>query len=656
MAEAARSRIKSLNWARSAPHAFAPSEPEEAAAPSATGEGIAGAVRAEPAQEPFVPAPAAAQSANFLRTDRDSRLGGNDGPEGGGSETASEPRRRRLVRALLYGSGDRAAKARTRIGLAILLFAFGYGIIAARLVMFATAADGHGARRMVHDAVATARPDVLDRNGEVLAVDVRTPSLFAEPQRIIDVDEASELLTAVMTDMDAAELRERLASKRRFVWLKREITPAQRAQIHRLGIPGIGFLPENKRVYPNGAEVSHVIGHVNIDNQGIAGIEKWLDGRGLADLHLAGFASDRQQKPVELAVDLRVQHALREELIAAREKFKAVAVAGVLSDVRTGEIVAMVSLPDYDPNNPRQALDPTRINRLTTGVFEMGSTFKALTLAMALDSGKVTLKSSFDATHPLQYGKFAIHDFHAQNRVLTVPEIFTYSSNIGTARMALSIGIEQHKAFLRKMGQLDRLRTELPESAEPLVPRRWGELNTVTIAFGHGLSVAPLQAVSAIAALMNGGRLIPPTFLKRSEEDAAALGKQVIKPETSEKMRYLMRLNVEKGTATKADVKGYYIGGKTGTSDKVVGGRYSKTKVLTSFTAVLPADQPRYLLLIMLDEPQTTPETHGFTTSGWNAVPVGGAVIARIAPLLGIEPRFDLPPADKLLLASIGAR
>src|SRR6516225_2943059 len=265
-------------------------------------------------------------------------------------------------------------------------------------------------------------------------------------------------------------------------------------------------------------------------------------------------------------------------------------------------------------------------------------------------------QSAFDASHPLQYGKFAIHDFHAQNRVLTVPEIFTYSSNIGTARMALSLGIEHHKAFLRKMGQLERLRTELPESAEPLVPRRWGELNTVTIAFGHGLSVAPLQAVSAIGALMNGGRLIPPTFLKRSEEDAAALAKQVIKPETSEKMRYLMRLNVEKGTATKADVKGYYIGGKTGTSDKVVGGRYSKTKVLTSFTAVLPADQPRYLLLIMLDEPQTTPETHGFTTSGWNAVPVGGAVIARIAPLLGIEPRFDLPSSDKLILASVGSR
>src|SRR6266851_266604 len=571
--------------------------------------------------------------------------------------TAREPRRR-FVASLLYGRNvDRTAKTRARIGLAILVFALGYSVIAAKLVMFAAGPEGHGARRAgVQDAVATARPDILDRNGQILATDVRTPSLFAEPHRIIDVDEASELLTPVMPDIDAAELRERLASKRRFVWLKREITSKQREQIYRLGIPGIGFLPENKRVYPNGAAISHVIGHVNIDNQGIAGIEKWLDGRGLADLHMAGLATDRLQKPVELAVDLRVQHALRDELIAAREKFKAMAAAGVVADVRSGEFVAMVSEPDYDPNNPREALDPTRINRLTTGVYEMGSTFKALTLAMALDSGKVTLKSTFDASHALQYGKFTIHDFHAQNRVLTVPEIFTYSSNIGIARMALSLGVEHHKQFLKKMGQLDRLRTELPESAEPLVPKRWAELNTVTIAFGHGLSVAPLQAVAAIGALMNGGRLIPPTFLKRSVEQATALATQVVKPETSDKMRYLMRLNVEKGSATRADVKGYYVGGKTGTSEKVVGGRYSKTKVLTSFTAVFPADQPRYLLLVMLDEPQVTPETHGFTTSGWNAVPVGGAIISRIAPLLGIEPRFDLAPSDKLILASATGR
>jgi cell division protein FtsI (penicillin-binding protein 3) len=565
------------------------------------------------------------------------------------------PRLRHLIGKILYGSGvNRQVKARARIGLAIIAFAAVYSIIAARLVMFALASNSHAAHRVVSsDAIATARPDILDRNGTVLATDVRVPSLYAEPRRLIDVDEAVELLTADLPDLDASELRERLSSKRGFVWLRRDIATEQQREIYRQGLPGIGFLNENKRDYPDGAEISHLIGHVNIDNQGIAGIEKWLDGQGLAALHMAGFATDRLQNPIELAVDLRVQHVLHEELAAARTKFGASAAAGLVLNVRTGEVMAMVSEPDYDPNNPRQALDPSRINRLTTGVFEMGSTFKAFTVAMALDSGKATLKSTFDARMPLHMGRFDIHDFEAQHRVLSVPEIFTYSSNIGAARMALAVGIDGHKAFLRKMGQLDRLRTELPECAEPIVPKRWVNLNTATIAFGHGLSVAPLQAAMGIAALMNGGTLIPPTFLKRSEADAQSLGKRVIKPETSAIMRYLMRLNVEKGTASKADVPGYYIGGKTGTADKVVNGRYSKAKVLTDFMAVLPADQPRYLLLIMLDEPHATPETHGFTTSGWNAVPTGGAVVARIAPLLGIEPRLGLPSADQLILASV---
>jgi cell division protein FtsI (penicillin-binding protein 3) len=566
-----------------------------------------------------------------------------------------EPLRRRLLRSLLYGrNSNRAAKARARVGLAIIAFAIVYGIIAVRLVMFAAVSDSRVAHRVVSgDAIATARPEILDRNGEILATDVRVPSLYAEPRRLIDVDEAVELLTADLPDLDATELRERLSSRRGFVWLKRDITSEQQREIYHQGLPGIGFLNENKRDYPNGSEVSHLLGHVNIDNQGIAGIEKWLDNQGLAALHMAGLATDRLQTPVQLALDLRVQHALRDELVKARDKFKAIAAAGVVLNVRTGEIVAMVSEPDFDPNNPRQALDPTRINRLTTGVFEMGSTFKAFTVAMALDSGKVTLKSSFDAHNPLHYGKFDIHDFEPMQRSLTVPEIFTYSSNIGAARIAMSMGVDAHKAFLRKLGQLDRLRTELPESAEPILPKRWSELNTITIAFGHGLSVAPLQAVMGIAALMNGGTLIPPTFLKRTEAEAQVLGHRVIKPATSTLMRYLMRLNVEKGTASKADVAGYYIGGKTGTADKVVFGRYSKTRVLTDFMAVLPADQPRYVLMIMLDEPKALPETHGFTTSGWNAVPTGGAVVARIAPLLGIEPRLDLLPADQQILATL---
>jgi cell division protein FtsI (penicillin-binding protein 3) len=567
---------------------------------------------------------------------------------------SAEPWRQRLIRSLLYGRNvDRAVKARARVGLAIVAFAAIYAVIGGRLVMFALGGDSHGARRTAaQDAIATARPDIVDRNGEVLATDVKAPSLFGEPRRIIDKDEAIELLTATLPDLDTGEVRDRLSGKKGFVWLKREITPLQQQEIHRLGIPGIGFLRENKRVYPTGNEVAHLIGLVNIDNQGIAGMEKWLDTNGLADLHRAGFATDRLQRPVELSVDLRVEHALRDELLKAKEKYKAKAASGLVSNVRTGEIVAMVSVPDFDPNSPKEAHDPDRINRLTTGVYEMGSTFKAFTLAMALDSGKADLNSMWDARGPLHYGRFTIHDDHALGRMINMKEVFYYSSNVGAARIALSQGVEAHKTFLRKMGQLERLRTELPESASPIVPKRWAELNTVTIAFGHGLSVAPLQAVMGIDALVNGGYLIPPTFLKRTEQEAMAIAKRVIKPETSEKMRFLMRLNAEIGTARKADVKGYYIGGKTGTAEKVINGHYAKKRVLNAFTAILPADNPRYQLLIMLDEPQPLKETFGFITSGWNAVPTGGNVIARIAPLLGIEPRFDLPPSDRLILAA----
>jgi cell division protein FtsI (penicillin-binding protein 3) len=565
-----------------------------------------------------------------------------------------EPWRQRVIRSLLYGRNvDRAAKARARVGFVILAFVAVYAVIGGRLVMFATIGDIHGVRRTAaQDAIATARPDIVDRNGEILATDVKVPSLFGEPRRIIDKDEAIELLTATLPDLDTAETRERLSSRKGFVWLKREITPLQQLEIHRLGIPGIGFLRENKRVYPSGAEVAHLIGLVNIDNQGIAGMEKWLDTNGLADLHRAGFASDRLQRPVELSVDLRVEHALRDELLKAKDKFHAKAASGLVSNVKTGEIVAMVSVPDFDPNNPKEAHDPDRINRLTTGVYELGSTFKAFTLAMALDSGKIDLNSQWDARGPLHYGKFTIHDDEPKGRFINTKEVFYFSSNVGAARMALGQGVEAHKAFLRKLGQLDRLRTELPESAAPILPKRWSELNTVTISFGHGIAVAPLQAVMGIDALVNGGYLIPPTFMKRTEQEAMALAKRVIKPETSEKMRFLMRLNAEVGTARKADVKGYYIGGKTGTAEKVIGGHYVKKRVLTAFTAILPADNPQYQLLIMLDEPQALKETFGFITSGWNAVPTGGAVIARIAPLLGIEPRFDLPPSDRLILAA----
>jgi cell division protein FtsI (penicillin-binding protein 3) len=459
----------------------------------------------------------------------------------------------------------------------------------------------------------------------------------------------------VLPDVDAHELRERLGSRKGFVWVKRAVTPKQQQEVYHLGLPGVGFLPESKRVYPNGPVAAHVLGFANLDGIGISGLEKYIDGQGLADLHGAGFSlTPENLTPVTTSLDLKATYAVRDELARGIAKFKAKAGAAAILDVNTGEVVAMASLPDYDPNIPADALDANHINRLSVGVYEMGSTFKAISIAMALDLGKIKLHSRIDARDSLRYGHFTIHDFHATHRVLSVPEVFTYSSNIGAARMALMVGVEGHKAFLGKMGQLGRLRTELPESAEPLVPKNWGELNTMTIAFGQGLNVAPLQAMMAVGALANGGLLVAPTFLKRTEEDAKKDAPRVVKAETSEAMRYLMRLNAEIGTAKIADIKGYFVGGKTGTADKIVHGHYSKDKVLTTFMAVLPADKPKYLFLTLLDEPQGLPETAGYRTAAWNAGPVTGKIIERTGPMLGIPPRIDLPTQPFPLLAKLG--
>ena len=546
-------------------------------------------------------------------------------------------------------------KSTWRIRIVALGFACLFGVIGGRLVYFGFKPEQQSLRRAASEAVSRPRPQILDRNGEVLATDIKVMSVFAEPRRIIDKDEAVELLTAVLPDVNAKELRERLGSRKGFVWIKRGVKPKEQEEVFRLGLPGVGFLPENKRVYPNGPIAAHVLGFTNVDNIGIAGMEKHIDGMGLNDLTMAGFRLDPADlKPVKLSLDLRVTHAIRDELIKGIDRFKAKAGAAAILDVNTGEIIALASLPDYDPNNPSDALEPLRINRMNVGVYEMGSTFKAISIAMALEANKVNLNSRIDARDSLRYGKFTIHDFHAQHRVLSVPEVFTYSSNIGTARMALMVGVEGHKAFLRKMGQLDRLRTELPESAEPLVPRRWGELNTITIAFGQGLNVAPLQAMMAVAALSNGGQMITPTFLKRSEAEARANAPQVVRPEVSEAMRYLMRLNAEKGSARTVDIRGYYVGGKTGTADKIIRGRYAKDRVFTTFMAIAPADKPRYLFLTLMDEPQALPETQGYRTAAWNSGAVTGKIIERVANMLNLPPRLDLPTQPFPLLAKLG--
>ncbi|CAN5119786.1 penicillin-binding protein 2 [soil metagenome] len=560
-----------------------------------------------------------------------------------------------MLRGVFRMSGE---KSQPRVGLVILGFSALFLAITGRLVMLATLPNEQvGLRRATSNAISAARPDIVDRNGDVLATDIRTVSVFAEPRKILDKDEATELLTAVLHELDAKDLRDKLGTKKGFVWVKREITPRQQAEVHRLGIPGVGFVPENKRVYPNGTAAAHVLGFANVDNVGIAGIEKYIDSQGLQDLNGAGLATEASDlKPMALSIDLRVQHALRDELSKGMEKYKAIAAAGAIMDVNTGEMIALVSLPDFDPGNPVDALEKDRINRMSVGVYEMGSTFKALTVAMALDSGKANINSSYStAGGMMRFGRQVIKEYHGTGRTLTVPEVFLHSSNMGSIKMALSVGVEGHKAFLRKMMQLDRMTTELPESAAPIVPGRWGEINTATIAFGHGLAVAPIQAMAAVAALVNGGTLITPTFLKRSEDEARKTGIRVIKPETSEAMRYIMRLNGEKGSARKANIEGYFVGGKTGTAEKVRNGRYAKNENFTTFTAIAPSDKPKYLFLVMYDEPKGYAESGGYSTAAWNAGITTGKVIERTAPILGLPPRFEPPVAPFPLMARLGA-
>jgi cell division protein FtsI (penicillin-binding protein 3) len=572
------------------------------------------------------------------------------------AEGVAPPARRfAMLRDVFRMSGE---KSQPRVGLVILGFSVLFLAITGRLVMLATLpGEQVGLRRATSNAISAARPDIVDRNGDVLATDIRTVSVFAEPRNILDKDEATELLTAVLPDLDAKDLRDKLGTKKGFVWVKREITPRQQQEVHRLGIPGVGFVPENKRVYPNGTAAAHVLGFANVDNVGIAGIEKYIDSQGLQDLNGAGLATQASDlKPMALSIDLRVQHALRDELSKGMEKYKAIAAAGAIMDVNTGEMIALVSLPDFDPGNPVDALEKDRINRMNVGVYEMGSTFKALTIAMALDSGKANINSSYStAGGMMRFGRQVIKEYHGTGRTLTVPEVFLHSSNMGSIKMALSVGVEGHKAFLRKMMQLDRMTTELPESAAPIVPGRWGEINTATIAFGHGLAVAPLQAMAAVGALVNGGTLITPTFLKRSEEEAKKVGIRVIKPETSEAMRFIMRLNGEKGSARKADVAGYFVGGKTGTAEKVINGRYAKNKNFTTFTAIAPSDKPKYLFLAIYDEPKGYAESGGYSTAAWNAGITTGRVIERTAPILGLPPRFEPPVAPFPLMARLGA-
>ena len=544
-----------------------------------------------------------------------------------------------------------ASQSRSRVFLSIMVMGLAYLIIVGRLTYLGFQEPGSVAHRVAPDVSITAvRPDIRDRNGETLATDIVTSSLYAEPRRIVNADEAIELLITALPDLNVKNVHRQLTSNAGFVWLRRELTPAKESEILALGIPGIGFRTETRRFYPKGETASHLVGHVNIDNVGIAGLEKYIDDRGLKNLRNLGFARDTNLEPVHLSIDLRVQHFVRDELAQAMQRYNALAAGAVVLNAKTGEVVAMASLPDYDPNRPVDALKKDRLNRMSGGLYEMGSTFKTFTTAMALDSGKVGMNDRFDATKPLRIGGHTINDFHAKKRVLSVPEVFIYSSNIGTAKMADEVGVEGHREFLHRIGLLSRMPFELPEVANPVEPKKWRKIHSVTISYGHGAQTTPLQTAVAGAALINGGRLISPTLFPRTETQANAKAVQVISPATSKHMRYLMRLNVEKGSGKRSEVPGFRVGGKTGTAEKVVNGRYSSEKRFNAFLAAFPIDDPEYVVLAIVDEPKPE-EGKKSATAGLNAAPVVGNIIRRAAPVLGVRPDFN-NAAQALLISN----
>ena len=529
--------------------------------------------------------------------------------------------------------------AKTRLVLVASVFVLGYLAISLRLTDLTLLRD-----RPVTESVALTgdavkpltkplRGTIVDRNGELMATSLAMPSVFANNTLIDDPKQVASELAKILTEQKEADLLKKLASGRKFVWIQRNITPRQQYAINALGHPGLGFQDEDRRIYPAGSLAAHITGYTDVDGRGIAGIEK-----------LGNAQLEKGDTPVALTIDLRVQHILHRELASSMEKFRAKAATGVVMDVNTGEIIAMVSLPDFDPHHPSAASDDGKFNRVSLGVFEMGSTFKLFSTAAALDSGQVSFGTTFDTTLPIKVGRFTISDYHALHRIQTVPEIFIHSSNIGTARMAQTLGPNGLKDFYKRMGFFAQVPVDLPERGFPLYPNPWREISTLTASFGHGIAVSPLHLVRATAALVNGGVMVTPQLVKKENKSLlpqSPAGERVVSPQTSLKIRQLLELTVAEGTGSKAAVEGYNVGGKTGTAEKNKNGRYDSNSLMSSFIGVFPIGEPRYAVLAILDEPKPAPDTFGYATGGWTGAPVVGRVVEQMAPLYQIPPSLD---------------
>ncbi len=499
-----------------------------------------------------------------------------------------------------------------------------------------TADNAESGNDLISGVSTKPRGDIVDRNGVLLATTLNTRSLYADALHVSDAGAAARRLVKIFPALSYNSVFKKLQSKKRFVWLQRNVTPREQELVLEIGEPGLAFRAEARRLYPNGTLAAHILGYTNVDNAGLSGLERSFN----ADLE--------RGDAINLSLDVRLQHALQREVARAIDEFDANAGTGVIMDVHTGEVLAGVSLPDFDPNRPNFKNDAGLFNRLTLGVYELGSVFKIFSTAALLDIKDVSLATKFDAREPIVSGRHKIRDFHAEKRILTVPEVFMHSSNIGSAMMGQALGTETLKGFYTDLGLLTPLDFELREIGAPLVPKPWREVNTLTAAFGHGVATTPMQLSAGVASIVNGGYVVKPTVIK-VENDTQNIDSngeirtavRIVSAQTSQTMRQLMRLVVSDGTARKAEVSGFFVGGKTGTAEKSGKGGYNKKKLISSFVGIFPADNPKYLIFTMVDEPKGNKKSHGYATAGWVAAPIAARVVESMASILGIVP-YDI--------------
>jgi cell division protein FtsI (penicillin-binding protein 3) len=537
---------------------------------------------------------------------------------------AQRPERLRLV-------GQRRqilAVIHQRLMLGMLVYGGIIALIVLRLLYLAAFGE-HAGRKVGVTSLVPERADIVDREGFPLARTIDAWTIGIHPAKVIGNKlELARALTRIMPERDEVQYFSMLKSGKSFIYLRRRAAPSVVEAVNALGEPGLAIQREPDRLYPQTSLAAHVLGYTDVDGHGVAGVEKSFD------VQLSDPA--RRDRPLVLSISSRVQQALEHELLAAMQEFSAIGAAGVIMDIYSGEVLAMTSLPQLNPNAAGQGSEEARFNRVTSGVYELGSTFKPFTVAMAMDAGTVnSMGQMYNCSNGLKIGRFTITDTHPFNRPCSIAEIMKESSNIGTAQIAVQMGGSKQREFLQKMGFLNRLPLELPERGRTLHPgANWGEVATMTVGFGHGIAVTPMHLASGYATLFNGGVYKPATLLKAGAGQAAPRGTRVFSEETSYKMRALLRLVVTHGTGRKADAPGYRVGGKTGSAEKY----HNRSLLVTSFAGVFPMDEPRYVIVAMLDEPKGTAKTYGFRTAGWNVAPVIGRTVSRIAPMLGVHP------------------